>query len=248
MLGGDCGRASVAIAALSSWGATGPHAACPSLGLLAVLSASPGTGCQMEHVLQRPALCLWLLLEALSSSQSWIWGVGAEERTIKEPGNWCDGLGARGLEGAGEEPGLSAGTPASPLGSLPLFWGSSGTSNSAHPLHPSHSILPALAQAGSSSSAPRHSAVPSRLTPVIPNSHSSVVSPQPRASPGDAVEKGSRGSTDSCLQCSPEPMSHFSSQHRGQSQKSPLENVGRKTPALSSPWKVHGEAIQSLKP
>lgn len=219
MPGGDWGWASVAIPAFSSWGAIGPHAACPPLGLLAVLSASPGTGCQMEHVLQRPALCLWLLLEALSSSQSWIWGVGAEEQTIKEPGNWCDGLGARGLEGAGEEPGLPAGIPASPLGSLPLFWGSSGTSSSAHPLHPSHSILPALAQAASSSSAPRHSAVPSRLTPVIPNSHSSVVSPQPRASPGDAVEKGSRGRTDSCLQCSPEPMSHFSSQHRGQSQK-----------------------------
>lgn len=62
-------------------------------------------------------------------------------------------------------------------------------------------------------SAPRHSRVPPGLIPVIPNSHPSAVSSQPKASPGDAAEEGSRGSmltADSRLHRSPEAMPHFS--------------------------------------
>lgn len=130
-------------------GAAGPRAARPSPGLLAVLPASPGTGCQTQPALRSEtgSLCLRLQLGALGGSRSRTWGARGRRTDNNGDGGpvWQprgpEGAGAgpalpaasRSPEsllpcgpwkGAGVEPGLPAGTsptPPAPLGSSPVL-------------------------------------------------------------------------------------------------------------------------------
>lgn len=206
-----------------------------------MLSASPGTGCQTQRALRSKTGSLCLRLQ-IGGSRSRTWGAQGWRTDNNGAGDpMRQPWGSRGA-GAGPALPAASHSPEPPAARSSERGWSGARAPCGHPSRPcqprwaprlfsgapqapqallTHCILlrsitlpclllpklPALP------SAPRHSTIPPRHIPVIPNPDPSAVSSQPRASPGDAAEEGSRGgvlTADSRLYRSPEAMPHFS--------------------------------------